>query len=152
MSGSIGWLLNSLGLQGLNAKRSAFILIPAAPALILAAALGGVVAVAWVIAARAVVIFFGLLWYVPRHAQLSFMELWRMLRPLLIACATSWVVAYAVSQGMESVAAPIVVLASSALAGLGVFLATVRVAAPAILPTVTSQIRRTLGRRPLATT
>jgi O-antigen/teichoic acid export membrane protein len=151
VTGAVSWLLNSLGYQDQNAKRSALILLPTVPALLLTAAYGGITAVGWVISARALFIFGALLVYTPRLADIPLRDIWRMLQPLVFGCIAAWLVAYPVAQALEPVLPAALVLVTAGLAGASAYLLSLRLMEPSLLPVAVSQIRRTLGREPLPT-
>ncbi len=120
------------------------IMLPLVPALVLAADLGGITAVAWVMLGYVVVSGIVLALLVHRRGGVSLAEQWRALMPVIVACAVSWAGARAVADAVTGGAAASLV--ASIATGIGCFVVVVRVIEPGLLPVALRQIARTLGR------
>jgi hypothetical protein len=152
VSNSVAWFLNSLGLQGLAARRALITLVPTLPALVVAAAYADITAVAWVISVRSVFGLAVLLYSTARRTGVKLSDLWQTLRTIAAACATAWLSAYFVAEALYPSLDGVVALTGSAVAGGFAYLACLRLLEPGLLPTALAQIRRTLSREPLPTT
>lgn len=145
---TIGWLLNAVGASGLVARVSGVLLVPLAVSLYVAAALSGIVAVACVVLAYAVISSLTLAWFAASRGGVRLREQWRAIRPIVIACPVAWVAARAVADASVGPALSSLVL--SLTAGSAAYLLTVHIVEPGSLGEAANQIRRTLGakRRP----
>jgi PST family polysaccharide transporter len=142
---SIGWLMNSVGRAGLNAGTSAATLPAFLAGVILAAALGDIEIVAWVLLAHVVVSLLIRAVFAARQLEVPVREQWRAVRPALLGCAVAWAVARVVADTL-SWAAPLTLVAAL-LAGAGAYLAVVSVVEPGIVGRSVAQLRRILARR-----
>lgn len=143
---SIAWLLNSVGHAGLVGTTSAALLGVLFPGVFVAAELGGITAVAWVLLANIVVMLGILATMAGRRAGVSLGRQWRAVRPVALACPAAWATTAAVVR-IAAGPAPGVVLMASVIVGLGTYVALLSVAEPGILRTALAQIGRTFGRR-----
>ncbi len=129
---TVEWMLNSVGGAGLAGMLAVVLLVVQAPALFVAAYLGGTVAVGEVLLA-AVIVSLGLLVVcLKRRISLGFRAHGRVLWPVAVAAGTSWVVARLIAQG--SGGPPVLVLAASLGAGTLVYALVLSGCAPGILP------------------
>jgi PST family polysaccharide transporter len=142
---TIGWLLNSVGLAGLQAVLSAVVLVPMVPLLFVAAHLGGIAAVAWVLTADVLVSLLLLFYFagsragVPARLQLS------ALLPVAIALAVAWGVGRALS--VLTAGLPVgLSLVLAAGGGAVSYLLVIHAVEPDALPRALGQIGRTMGR------
>jgi lipopolysaccharide exporter len=142
---TIAWLLNSVGEAAVMGVIDVIVMLPLLPALVLAAHLGGITAVAWVMLAYMVVSGFVLAVLVHRRGGVSLADQWRALMPVLIACVVSWAATRGVAEAMAGGPAAAALVASVAT-GTACFLATVSVIEPGLLRVALRQIARTLGR------
>jgi PST family polysaccharide transporter len=142
---SIGWLMNSIGRAGLNAGTSAATLPALLLGVILAAALGDIEIVAWVLLAHVVVSLLIRAVAAARRLEVPLREQWRAVRPALAGCAVAWPVARLVAEALPW-AAPLT-LAAALVAGAGTYLAVISLVEPGVAGRSAAQLRRTLARR-----
>ncbi|HET6830376.1 MAG TPA: oligosaccharide flippase family protein, partial [Solirubrobacterales bacterium] len=142
---SIGWLMNSVDRAGLNAGTSASTLPAFLLAVILAATLGDIEIVAWVMLAHVVVSLLIRMYAAARWLGVPLREQWRAVRPALIGCAVAWVAGRAVADAL-SWAAPLTLLAAL-VAGAGAYLVTISLIEPGVVGRSIAQLRRTLRGR-----
>lgn len=142
-----GWLLNALGLAGTLARVSALVLLVLIPALFAAAALGGLVAVAWVLVAEATITTVVLGALLSRHASVPASAQWRALWPVVAAGATAWVSARLVADVAQALPSVVALIAAGGT-GAAAYLLTVRLVAPRVLGRAMAQVRRSLARDP----
>jgi PST family polysaccharide transporter len=146
---SIGWLMNSVGRAGLNASTSAATLPAFLLGVILAAMLGDIEIVAWVLLAHVAVSLAIRMVAAARRLDVPLHEQWRAVRPVLFGCAIAWAAARAVSDALTW-AAPVTLIAALA-AGAGAYLAVISIAEPGVVGRSIVQLRRILQRRGAAT-
>jgi PST family polysaccharide transporter len=144
-----GWLLNSVGQAGLMGWLSAAVLVPLVPGLFLAADLGGIAAVSWVMLADMLLSLALLTFFASRRAGVRIADQWRALRPVAIAGVLCWVAARAVVEIAGSIPAAVALTASIA-AGLAVYALVVSLVEPGLLRYATGQALRMLRRAPSA--
>jgi len=142
---TIGWLLNSVGQAGIMGVISAVVLLPMLPALVVAAELGGITAVAWVMLADMILSLLVLGIVADRRAHVGVVSQWRAVSAVLAGSVVTWAAVSAVANGM-SAAAPGVTLAACALTALGTYVAVVSVTGPGLLREALAQVGRALGR------
>lgn len=145
LQATIGWLLNSIGEASLLGWISALGIAPLVPALLVAADLGGITAVAWVVLAEASLSLVVLAFFAQRRAGVGMAQQLRVTAPVLAGSAVSWVVARAAVEAMGGQTATIA-LAVSAVAGLASYVVVLAVVAPGLMRDALAQIGRTLGR------
>ena len=142
---SIGWLMNSVGRAGLNAGTSAATLPAFLLGVILAAMLGDIEIVAWVLLAHvAVSLLIRMVAAAARWLEVPVREQWRAVAAVLLGCAVAWAAARAVSDALTW-AAPLTLIAALA-AGAGAYLAVISLVEPA-WSAGRSQLRRTSTAR-----
>ena len=137
--------MNSVDRAGLNAGTSAATLPAFLLGVILAAMLGDIEIVAWVLLAHVAVSLRdpdggGRPWL-----EVPVREQWRAVRPVLFGCAVAWAAARAVSDTLTW-AAPLTLIAALA-AGAGAYLAVISIVEPGVVGRSIAQLRRTLQRR-----
>ena len=144
---TIGWLLNSIGEAWVMAWSSVLVFLPLVPGLVVAAELGGITAVAWVMLADILLslVILGLL--VQRRGGVPVIAQWRAIMPVAVGCAGTWLVVWAVAQAM-SASAPGLTLAACVVAAAVTYAAAVSVVEPGLLRHALAQVKRTLGRMP----
>jgi len=121
------------------------------PGLVVAAELGGITAVAWVMLADMTLSLLVLGFVAERRAGVGVVSQWRAVRPVLVSCTVTWAAVSAVAEAMSS-AAPGLALAACALTALGTYAAVVSVAEPGLLRDALVQVGRVLGRVPAPAT
>jgi lipopolysaccharide exporter len=145
---TVGWLLNSTGEAGLMGVISVVVLVPLVPALVLAADLGGITAVAWVMLADMFASLCVLSLFVSRRVGVRMRAQWRAYAPVALACVPAWVAARAVAEYTGGELAAGLALAASAAAGTLLYVGALFALEPALPGTALRQIGRTLGRAP----
>jgi lipopolysaccharide exporter len=143
---TIGRLLNSLGAAWLYGRISVVGLVPFAAATVFAAKLGGITAVACVLLVYVFIVGAVLMRVVARHAGIDALSQWRVLRPLLVASAISWVATRATADQLEA-APPILAFAATATVCLGVYAGIVRLGDPDVFGVALHQVKRAVRRR-----
>ena len=146
LQATIGRLLNSLGAAWLYGRISVVALLPFTVATVLAAKLGGTIAVAWVLLAYIVVICVLLMRVVARHAEVPVRRQVEALRPLLVACVISWLATRVTADALDSVA-PLLALAATGAVCVTVYAGAVRLGDPEVFGMALQQLRRVLGTR-----
>ena len=146
LEGTAGWLLNSLGRAGLLAWITGLPLLVAVPAMFMAAGEGGILEVAWVILAYTALTTAGIVWAVQR-CGVSLQDMWRSVRPAVLAAAPAWVAARMVAEATDGAPAAIG-LAAATVAGLSVYAAAASIAEPGILRRAIPQAGRMLRGAP----
>jgi O-antigen/teichoic acid export membrane protein len=145
LDATVGWLLNSVGEARVMGRIAALMLLPLLPALIVAAELGGLTALAWVVLADRVAALVIVTNLASRRAGVPVSATWRALRPVVLAAPVAWLATRGVAEVLSG-APPLVALVVAALAGAGAFAAAVTVAAPGVIPDAVRQAARTIGR------
>jgi lipopolysaccharide exporter len=145
---TIAWLLNSVGEAMLLASVSAVAVVALVPGLLLAAELGGITAVGWVMLADMVLSMLVLGIFVARRASVAVVDQWRALRPVLVACALMWPAARGAAELAINAPAGIA-LTVSVIAGLAAYAGALTVLEPGLLRHAVGQVGRTLGREPV---
>lgn len=146
---TIAWLLNSVGQAGLMGLISVAVLVPLIPGLLVAADLGGITAVAWVMLGDMVVSLLVLSWFAARRADVRLGAQARAVAPVLLACVLAWAASRAVTIALDEERA-FVALAAASLAGAAAYVGGVAVLAPGLLRKAAGQAARTMGRGPAA--
>jgi lipopolysaccharide exporter len=142
-----GWLLNSVGKAGLMGAIASGLLLLVTPGVFLAAHLGGITAVAWVMLVNVTASLFILAWVVTRRLGVSLASQWRAIRPVAIAAPGAWAAARVVA-GATGGSAAALELALSATAGFVAYAAVVSLVEPGLLRHALAQLARTLRRAP----
>jgi O-antigen/teichoic acid export membrane protein len=146
LQATFGRFLNSLGAAWLYGRISTVGLIPFAAATAVAAMLGGITAVAAVLLGYMLIIAALLMRVTTRHAGIRLAEQWRVLRPLLIASAISWV-ATRTTVDLLGGAPAIPALAASVAVSLVTYAGVVALSDPDVLKIAVTQAKRALVRR-----
>lgn len=142
---TVGRLLNSLGAAWMYGRISVVGLAPFAVGTIVAAQFGGITAVAGVLLGYIVIIGALLTRVVAREAGVPVRSQWRVLWPLFLASAVSWLATRATADALHS-AAPIPAFVLTGLACLVSYAVTVRLSDPDVLGIAVRQVRRAVGR------
>jgi hypothetical protein len=143
VQGTIGWLLNSIGEPGLMAKVSLLALVPMIPALFIAADLGGITAVAWVMLADSLLSALVLGYFAHSRAGIAMQSQLGALRPVLLTSPPAWLasrIAAEAAEGLPSGAA----LAIAVGAGVTIFALAIRLIEPGAIRSATAQVIGTL--------
>lgn len=127
-----GWILNATGHSGANALLSGFVLVPLVPALLLSAHAWGIVGVAWTMLASAVVTGAALTMYARRRLATPIGKQARVLLGVAVSGAMAWASARAVVD-LSPISSRAAVLGLSLSLGVVIYLATLRLVAPASL-------------------
>jgi PST family polysaccharide transporter len=144
LESTLSWLLNAMDRAGSAGWVSVIILVPLIPGLVVAASLGNLTTVAAVPLADALLAVVLLAVMVRREIAISAGDLWRALRPVLLASPPMWCAGRLVSGLVDGPAAlRLVVAAAAALAAYGAALTLVE---PGILRRTAEQMLRALGR------
>lgn len=136
---TVGWLLNSVGEAGVHGTVTAALVLPLAVALVLAAQLGDLTTVAWVMFGDVVVGLFVLAVLVDRRAGVSIGRQWRAVQPVAIACTLTWITVRGVITVDVSDAGR---LALGAAVGACVYVLTLHLSERGILRGVGEQVAR----------
>jgi PST family polysaccharide transporter len=139
------WLLNSAGEADLLALLSGVLLAPLVVSLLVAAELGGITAVAWVMLANAVLGLVVVGFFVERRVGVSLAEQWRAIWPVVAACPVSWAAARGVAELMEAERAALGLVASVG-AGVAAYAAVILAVQPSLPGDAFGQLSRMLGR------
>lgn len=146
---TIGWLLNSVGAARSVGKVAALMLVPLAVGIVVAAHLGDLTTVAWVILADRMVALPTAALLARRHADVPLRAIWNALWPVAVAAAPAWFATHTAADAIGHLH-PLVALIGASLSGAGAFLAVLSIVAPGILPDAVRQARRTVSRAPEA--
>ena len=139
---SIGWLMNSVDRAGLNAGISAGTLPVFIVATVLAASLGSIETVAWVMLAHVAVSLMIRMVAADRILSVPLGDQWRAIRPVLLGSAAAWAVARALADALTW-AAPIT-LGAALVAGAGSYVAVISIAEPGVIRRSIEKLRRTI--------
>lgn len=142
---TLAWLLNSIEHSRLVGSFSMLVLIPLVPALIVAATLGNITTVAYVILADAIVSFAFMTVMVARRGDIRYTAQSRSLGPVVLACLPAWVAARVLADLLDGVASGLALTASVA-GGSAAYLLALVVVAPGLIRDALRQMGRTLGR------
>jgi lipopolysaccharide exporter len=142
---TVGRLLNSLGAAWMYGRISMVGLAPFAVGTIVAAQFGGITAVAGVLLGYIVIIGALLTRVVAREAGVPVRSQWRVLWPLFLASAVSWLATRATADALHA-APPILAFVLTGLACVVSYAVTVRVSDPDVMGIAVRQVRRAVGR------
>lgn len=142
---TVGWMLNATGHAGAVGRMALALLALLVPTVIVAATLGGVESVAWVMVGHAAVSLGVLTGLVRRQMGIGLGRQWRAILPLVASGAIAWAAARGLTSATESLPA-LVSLAASATGALFAYLAAVRLLVPSLLGQAWRRARRALGR------
>lgn len=148
---TVAWLLNSIGEAGRVGWISVAMLAPLVAGLFVAAELGGIVAVAWVLLGHMIVTYAILTVSVTRVTGVTVRRQLGALAPLVLASAVAWVATRATADALGS-APPFLTLVVATLVAFAVYLAAVRLLNPPLLAKAVGQVRRALRRTPAPAT
>lgn len=139
-------LLNSIGEADVAALLSFVAMVLLVPALIVAAKLGGVSGVAWVVTGHSAAMVVVLTVVVSRRGGVSVGDQARAVGTILAAGAVGWVVARPVADALTGSPAGLALLAAAA-AGILAYAAVLSVTDPGLIRTSGGRVLRTLRRR-----
>lgn len=142
-----GWLLNSVGHANLLAVLSALFLIPLVTSLVLAAQLGGITTVSWVMLANAALSTGVVGYYVERRVGVSVARQGRALWPIAFACAGAWLAARGAGVLLDNAPA-LTAFAGSLGAGVAAYLGLVVLVDRRLLGQTLEQVRRVRSGAP----
>jgi PST family polysaccharide transporter len=145
LEGTFGWLLNSLEQQARLAKVRALGLIPFVPALFIAADLGGITAVAWVMVAHMAGLTIALSLTVRSRAQVALHHQLRAVAPAAAGAVAAWAAARGTAVALDD-AAPILALVAAGAACLAAFAVGASLVERRVLPDALERARATLRR------
>ncbi|MGH2824478.1 MAG: oligosaccharide flippase family protein, partial [Thermoleophilaceae bacterium] len=138
---TIGNLLNSMARADVYGRASMISLIPLVAGTFVAAELGGITAVAWVLLGHMSIIFLVLAVAAERHAGVSLADQAHALWPLAAAGAISWAVTRGVASAVDQAPAGLA-LGLAVASCLGSYLAAVAVLAPGLVAGAWTDARR----------
>jgi PST family polysaccharide transporter len=141
---TVSWLLNSSGGPGLLARINAYMYLPLAVGLVLAAKESGIVAVAWVVVGFTALSLVANVFASRRLVDVSPLQQLRSAGPALAGCIPAWGVSYGLAELLHDT--PGLALAVGAFAGAAAYLATLSLIDVELVRGSYGQIRRTLGR------
>jgi O-antigen/teichoic acid export membrane protein len=144
---TVGRLLNSLGAAWMYGRISIVGLAPFAAGTILASKLAGITGVAWVLLVYIFTVGAALMRVVARHAGVPVRSQWRVLRPLFLASAISWVATRGTADVLHA-APPVPAFAATVGACLCTYTGAVWLGDPSVFRIALHQARRALGGRP----
>ena len=144
---TIAWLLNSVGEPGVVGRVSLLLLPPLIPVLLVAAHVGGITAVAWVMVGQLTVSVGALVVLAARRGGVSAGDQWRAVRPISIASVLAWTATSLAVPGVAGSCA-VLALAVPVAAGLATYLGGVALLEPTLLPQMLRRARRALGAMP----
>lgn len=150
LQATLGWFLNAVGQVNLQARIVTVLLVPLVPAVFVAAALGGLTAVAWVMLADVVVSLSVFAYYAGQRTGVPLRSQWIALRPVLLASGPCWLAAYLVAGAAEPAVGSIPALAAGVLAGVAAYLAALVLAERKVLRVTLAQVREAVRREPQA--
>lgn len=142
---TVSWLLNSVQRAGATGWVSVVILIPLVPGVIVAAAFGGLTAVAAIPLFDTILSLGALAMLARRYLELSPTALGRALMPVAVSAPLMWLTTYATHRVIGDERA-LLGLFASVLVGLTVYLVSVTLLDRSLLVGAWTQIRRALGR------
>ena len=147
---TIAWLLNSVGRPGVVGKVSMWLLVPLVPLLLVAAHLGGIVAVAWVMVGQLLVSVVALVVLAARRGGVTVGDQWRAMRPMAIASVLAWAATSLVVRATAGAGA-VPALVAPVACGMATYLLGIRLLAPTLLAEVVGRVRRALRPAPADT-
>jgi lipopolysaccharide exporter len=144
---TLNWLLNSVEEARVVGIFSMAVLVPLVPALAIAAAVGDITTVAWVVLGDLLVSLVFMSVMVARRARVTLAAQWRSVAPVAVACVPAWAATRGVAVALESSDAGVTLVASVA-AGALAYLVALMLLAPGLLNDAAREIGRTFGREP----
>jgi O-antigen/teichoic acid export membrane protein len=141
---TVGNLLNSLARADVYGRVSMLSLVPLILGTFVAAGIGGITAVAWILLAHMAVVFAWLALAAQRHAGVPIREQALALLPLAVAASVAWGVTHAVATAAGS-ASPWLALTAAVVACLVSYVAVLAALAPGFLSGALRDALRALG-------
>ena len=142
-----GWLLNSAGEAKLMAGLSVIALVPLVPLLFVAADLGGIEAVAWIMLVDLAASLVLIAAFAQRRVGVAVRSQALALAPIALACLPCWLATRLVAEGTDQMAVG-VTLALASVAGVATYVVAVALVEPGLLGRFRAQVRRSLGDAP----
>ena len=127
---ALGWFLNSLGFPGVSALISAIVTVPLIPAIAVAAAQGGIVAVAWAMLGAGIATSGLSIYFARRRAGLPLGRQFRAVARIAVAATALWLCARVSAEAIDP-ALP--ALAVAIVAGLAAYSLLLRFLDPGAL-------------------
>ena len=143
---TIGWFLNSVELAGVMGKISLVLLVAHIPALTVAAWLGDITAVAWVMLAYMVVFLAAVAVVAARRGEAPLAEQWRAVRPVVLGGAVAWIVTRVLASSVSWPAGPLLALAVAG--GVAAYALVVWILEPTLPRTTVRGLARAFRRVP----
>jgi PST family polysaccharide transporter len=142
---TIAWLLNSVGHQAVLGQLALVFLVLLVPSVYLAARLGGLTEVAWVVLAESALVTAALAVLARRRAGVPVAGQWRALAPVVLACAPAWGACRLTAEAASGTVG-VVALGAPLAAGLAAYLLVVLVLEPGLPGYAFDQLKRMVGR------
>jgi lipopolysaccharide exporter len=143
-----GWYLNSHERAALVGRVALLLLVALVGALYVAAELGDIETVAWVMVAHSAVAGAILMVLAHRETAVAFGQQLRVLAGPAAGAAAAWLVSRAIADGTESLV-PFISLAAATAGGLAAYAGAVRVVAPGLMGDAAAKLRAAARRGPL---
>jgi PST family polysaccharide transporter len=142
---TFNWLLNSIGQARVVGAYSVGVLVLLVPALAVAATVGDVTSVAWVVLGDllASTVFIALM--TARRAGVGYADQWRSVQPIALACLPTWGASRAVSALIDDGSA-LLSLVAAVGAGAAAYLVTLSILDRGLLRHAGRQMARTVRR------
>jgi len=144
-----GWYLNSHGRAALVGRVVLLLLVALTGALSLAAHLGDIETVAWVMVGHSAVTGAVLMVLARRETAVAVAPQLGAIAGPAAAAAAAWLVSRGIAEGTESLA-PLLSLAAATIGGLAAYAGVVRVAAPGLMGDAAAKLRAAVRRGPVA--
>jgi O-antigen/teichoic acid export membrane protein len=142
---TLNWFLNSIGQARVVGVYSMGVIVVLIPAFILAAQLGSITTVAWVVVGDSLASLLFLILMVRRRADVGYGDQRRSLQTVVIACVPAWVASRLLSDALTSVP-DLLALIAAVVAGGAAYLAALLIVEPGLIKESLRQIGRTMGR------
>ena len=142
---TIAWLLNSVGEQAVLGRLSLVLLVLLVPLVYVAARVGGITEVAWVMLAESVAATLALAWFARSRAGVPLERQWSAVAVVALACPAAWVAARIVTEATDGLAG-VLALCLPLAAGLGAYLAVILLLDRQLPGHALGQARRMVGR------
>ena len=147
IQGTVAWFLNSIEQASIVGALSVAVLVPLAPALVIAAEDGGITGVAWVMLGHISVLTIAVVAVAHRRGGVSvgaqLMAIW----PALLACVPAWFATRLVADATAS-APPLVALIAASAAGLAAYALALLAVDPGLPRSAMRQLAGTVRQRP----
>lgn len=145
----IGWYLNAHGRAALVGRVALLLLAALGGALYVAADLGDIETVAWVMVGHSAVNGAVLMVLAQRETAVAFGQQLRVLAGPAAGAAAAWLVSRGIADGTESLA-PFVSLVAATAGGLLAYAGAVRLVAPGLMGDAAAKLRAAARRGPVA--